>query len=74
VAQPGGLTFCFALRLVLVRPIPHWRIQKIVLGGGGEGAVPPAGVQGAEPPLEGLGKAPRSWSMNPFWVMVKAFS
>jgi len=44
-------------------------------GEGGIGAVPPAGIEGAEPPLGDLdGKTPRSWSINAFCVMVKAFS
>jgi len=41
---------------------------------GGEedlGAVLPAALQGAEPPLRVWGEAPRSWSINALCVMVK---
>ena len=52
-------------------------IQTIVLRGEGSlEAVPPAGVQGAKRPLGSGGEAPppRTWSIDAFCVMVKAFS
>ena len=54
-------------------------VSKMIVAEGkgslGSGGRARSGMQGAESPLGGLGaKPPRSWSINAFCVVVKAFS